>query len=680
MFNLDTDIQYVKGVGERRSQIFKKAGIKRLSDLLYNFPKDWKDFSKIKNISDVKIGESVTFLVRLKKIKNIYTRRKRFIITEAFFSDVSGDIRAVWFNQSYIQSNLKEGGLFFIAGAVESDKGLVIKNPAYESAVNIDTKHLARITPIYKEIDSISPRVIRNIIKPIINDLDIKEFMPGYLISQNKLIHLKAAIKGIHFPTSYNELDKAKKRLSFDELFLPQVLNQLVRKKLKNENSFVVKVDNNATRQFIRTFDFSLTDSQQTAIKEIMNDMCNSYPMNRLLEGDVGSGKTVVAIVALYLAFCGGFQGAIMVPTEVLAWEHHETIKKYLKPFNVNIALITGSTKLKEKRDIYKKIANGEISVIVGTHSLLNDNLIFENLAVAIIDEQHRFGVNQRKKLKQKNKDIMPHLLSMTATPIPRTYALTVYGDLDISVLSQMPRGIRKTKTFLVPNSKRKGAYNFIKEHINKGSKAIVICPTVSESDKIGIKAVEAEYKKLKKEVFSDVKIDMVHGKMRAQDKQFKIKNFKKGKTDIIVSTTVIEVGLNIGNLNIMMIENAERFGLAQLHQLRGRIGRAGEESYFLMFSPSTNPETISRLKEVVKINDGFKLAELDLSLRGQGDIFGIKQSGMPELRLTSFSDYGLLKRTNKEAVKLISDDPDLKSYPLLKKKLGNIYKEVHAE
>lgn len=680
MFGLDTDIQNVKGVGGRRSQIFKKAGIEDLSDLLYYFPKDWKDFSKIKNISDVKIGESVTFLVRLKKIKNIYTRRRRFVITEALFSDASGDLRVIWFNQPFIQSNLKEKQLFFVAGIVESDKGLVVKNPTYERADNIDTKHLARITPIYKGIESISSRVIRNILKPVIDNLEIKELLPEYLIAKNKFISLGAALRGIHFPNNYDELNKARKRLSFDELFLPQMLNQLVRRKLKNESSFAVKVDQRMIKQFVKTFDFPLTDSQQKAIKEIINDMRNTYPMNRLLEGDVGSGKTVIAIIALYLSFFGGFQGALMVPTEVLAWEHFETIKKYVAPFKINIALVTGSTALKEKKDIYKQIANGEISIIVGTHSLLNDDLIFKNLAVAIIDEQHRFGVNQRKKLKQKNKDVMPHLLSMTATPIPRTYALTVYGDLDISVLSQMPRGTRRTKTFLVPSSKRRGAYNFIKEHIEKGSKAIVICPAVLESDKMGIKAVEAEYEKLRKEIFSGVNIDMVYGKMKTQDKQFKIANFKNGITDIIVSTTVIEVGLNINNLNIMIVENAERFGLAQLHQLRGRIGRAGEESYFLMFSPSINPQTVSRLKEVVKISDGFKLAELDLSLRGQGDMLGIKQSGIPELKLTSFSDFSLLKKANKEAAELVLDDPQLRKYPFLKKELGNIYKEVHAE
>jgi ATP-dependent DNA helicase RecG len=680
MFNLNTDIQYVKGVGEKRAQIFKKAGIKKLSDLIYYFPRDWKDFSKIKNISDTKIGESGTFLVKLKSIKNIYTRRRRFIVTEAFFSDNSGTIKSVWFNQPYVKSNLKKGELFFVAGTLDIDKVPVIKNPSYESADNIDTKHLARITPIFREIDSVSSRVIRNILKPVIDNLEIQDFMPHYLLSENNLLGLEDALKNIHFPKNNKRLNIAKKRLSFDEVFLPQVLNQLVRKKLKSEKSYAITINKKIVEKFIKKLDFSLTKSQKKSLSEIFNDISNNYPMNRLLEGDVGSGKTIVAATTLYSVVSNGFQGAIMVPTEVLAWEHYKTIEKLLKSFGAKTVLVTGSTKAKDKKEIYKQLANGEASVIIGTHSLLNDNLKFKKLALAIIDEQHRFGVNQRKKLRDKNKNIMPHLLSMTATPIPRSYALTVYGDLDISVLTDMPRGLRKTKTFLVPNKKRKDAYEFIKKHIKNGSKAIVICPAVLESDKLGIKAVEAEYEKLKKDFFSKVKIDILHGKMKTQDKQQKIDNFKNNKIDLMVSTTVIEVGLNIKNLNVMMIENAERFGLSQLHQLRGRVGRAGEDSYFLMFSPSTNPETLSKLKEVTKINDGFKLAELDLSLRGQGDIFGTKQSGMPELRLTSFTDYDLLKKANKEAINLISKDPELNAYPYLRKKLGNIYKEVHAE
>ncbi|NTU69949.1 ATP-dependent DNA helicase RecG, partial [bacterium] len=430
----------------------------------------------------------------------------------------------------------------------------------------------------------------------------------------------------------------------------------------------------------ISGFNFPLTNSQREALVDITADIKNNFPMNRLLEGDVGSGKTVVSAAALILAVNKGFQGALMVPTEVLAWEHFETLSNIFKSYNIPIRLVTGSTKKKEKEQIYKELLEGHISVIVGTHALLNDNLTFKNLGLAVIDEQHRFGVNQRKKLREKNKNIMPHLLSMTATPIPRTYALTVYGDLDISVLKDMPKGERKTKTFLIPGKKRKDAYEFIKKHIKRGSKAIVICPSINESDKLGIKAVEEEYKKLKSGVFKNERLGMLHGKMSTEEKQKRIADFKASKINIMISTTVIEVGLNINNLNVMMIENAERFGLAQLHQLRGRIGRKGEESFFLMFSPSTNLETLSRLKEVTKIEDGFKLAEYDLELRGQGNIFGTQQSGIPELRLTSFSDYDLLKEANIEAVNLVKKDPSLNKFTMLKQKIGDIYKGVHAE
>lgn len=679
MIDLKTDIKYIKGVGEKRANLFYRAGIKTAEDLLYYFPRDSRDFSKISKISEVKIGEEATFKVKVSQIKNKWTRR-RFVITEGLFSDSTGTLKSVWFNQSYIANNIKKDDELLLAGKLEDDNGLVLKNPIYEIVRGDDPRHLGRIVPIYKESGGLSSRMIRYILKPIINNFSYEDYLPSRIRENQNLEDLDVSLKNIHFPETLKERDEARRRLAFDEIFIPQVLGQIVRRKLKAEKSFSLRMDQDFISNVYKKLSFSLTSSQKIALTHIFSDLAKDSPMNRLLEGDVGSGKTMVAVISILAVVNSGFQAVFMVPTEVLAWEHLTTLNEILGKFKIKAELITGSTPLKEKNQIYEKIKNGEIKVLVGTHALLNEKIEFKNLALAVIDEQHRFGVSQRKKLREKNGHISPHLLSMTATPIPRTFALTVYGDLDISVLTEMPKGERKTKTYLTPEEKRESAYNFIKEHLGKGSKALVICPSISLSDKMSIKAVEDEFEKLSKGAFKDFKIGFLHGKMKTQDKQEKIEDFKKGKIEIMISTTVIEVGLNIPNLNVMMIENAERFGLAQLHQLRGRIGRAGEESFFLLFTESHNPDTLVRLKEMEKISDGFKLAEFDLSLRGEGDLFGTRQSGMPEFRLASFSDFKLIEEAHSEAEKLLREDPELIKYSKVKERVSDIYKGVHAE
>jgi len=678
MTNLKTDIRYLKGIGEKRAEIFYKAGFKNVQDLIYYFPRDWRDFSKISKIIDAKIGQEVTFKVELKQIVLKKTRRRRFSIVEALFSDDTGSVKAVWFNQYYVKNNLKKGDLVLLAGKLEDD--FTIKNPVYEKYQNQETRHLGRIAPIYKEVGKISSRMIRYTLKPIIDDLKIKDFMPLEIISSQNLLNLEDAIKNIHFPENGKFLTKAQNRLSFDEIFVPQVLGQIIRHKLKNEKSYPVRVKPDVIEKIYKQLPFKLTSSQKVSLSHIFADLSLHRPMNRLLEGDVGSGKTIVAAIAILAVSKANLQSVLMVPTEVLAWEHYQTLQNFLTIFDEKIEIITGSTAKKEKEVIYKKLANGEIKNIIGTHALLNEKLNFKNLALAVIDEQHRFGVNQRKLLKEKNQEIMPHLLSMTATPIPRTFALTVYGDLDLSILTDMPKGQRKIKTYLVPQQKRNSAYEFIKRHLKKGSKALVICPAISLSEKLQTKAVEEEFEKLSQGPFKNFKIDFLHGKIKTNEKQQKIEAFKNGQIEILISTTVIEVGLNIPNLNVMIIENAERFGLAQLHQLRGRIGRQGQDSFFLIFTDSQNPESLFRLKKMERIKDGFELAEFDLSLRGEGEIFGRRQSGLPVFRLTSFSDIKKIEKARKEAILIVNKDPILANYPKLKKEVVKIYQGVHAE
>lgn len=680
MIDLSQDVRFLKGVGQRRAQVFYKAGIFTLGDLIRFYPRDWRDFSDIVKISEVKIGQEVTFKAKVSEIKIRPTRRKRFSITEGLFSDGTGSVRALWFNQSYIAKILKKDEEVLLAGKLEDNKGLLLKNPIYERLSESETKHLGRIMSIYREVGKISSRMIRFMLKPITDKLPTQDYLPAKIKEEFLLISEKEALSQIHFPDSMQKKEKAQERLAFDEIFVPQVLGQLVRKRLREEKSYSIKAEDSFIENVYKKLSFSLTSSQKMALTHIFSDIGKNVPMNRLLEGDVGSGKTIVSAISIIAAVVSGYQAAMLVPTEVLVWEHFQNLKKFLAKFDISCELLTGSTSKKEKERIYQGIKTGLISVIVGTHALINENLEFAKLALVVLDEQHRFGVSQRKKLRQKGGGFFPHLLSMTATPIPRTFALTVYGDLDISVLSDMPCGKRQTTTYLAPQEKRQKGYDFVKKQIKSGSKVLFVCPSISFSEKMNIKAVEDEYEKLKNNEFSDYKIDMLHGKMKTDKKQKKIEDFKKGKTEIMVSTTVIEVGLNIPNLNVMVVENAERFGLAQLHQLRGRIGRKGEKSYFIMFTDSDNPNTINRLSKMEKIKDGFALAEFDLSLRGEGEIFGTRQSGFSEFKLASFSDYDLIEKAHKAAKDLVEENPTLSKYEKLRKKVYQIYKGVHAE
>ena len=564
------------------------------------------------------------------------------------------------------------------------------------------------MVPVYPGTEGLSSRWLRYILKPLLSILKnkIPEPLSKEIRNQYDLLPIKQAIWQIHFPDSLEIAERAQKRFIFEELFLIQVSVLKERLKLKQKKSVSCTMNVDLMKKFTDSLSFKLTNSQKKSVWRILKDLEKVIPMSRLLEGDVGSGKTVVAIMAALNVAKAGFQVAIMVPTEILAKQHFQEIPKLLEKFKLKIALLTGkedkitAKKLKNqvleisRQKLLEKLAKGEINILIGTHSLIQEGVKFgppdKGLALVIVDEQHRFGVEQRAKLCQhgnSEEKIIPHLLSMTATPIPRTLALTVYGDLDLSLIDEMPKNRKKVKTSIIPPEKREKAYEFIRKEVKKGRGVFVICPRIeiTGKDKISflgwndVKAVKQEYEKLSKEVFPDLNIGQLHGKMKTKEKEKIMKDFKSGKIDVLVSTSVVEVGIDIPRATVMMIEGAERFGLAQLHQFRGRVGRAKFQSYCFLFT-SPGIESTRRLSALVKCNDGFKLAEKDLQIRGPGELYGIRQSGIPDLAMANLKDISLVEKTRETAKEVLENDPQLKKHPLLKERLKEFEKRIHFE
>ena len=672
MINIETSVQNLTGVGPKMQSKLERLGIKTIRDLLFYYPRDWQDFSKPQPIKQLRINEEAIIEASIFSIRQTRTFRKRMSIVEAKLVDDSGEIRAIWFNQAFLAKVLKPSQKFIFSGKIGYD----FKTREKTLSVSQYEKNPV-ILPVYPETEGITSKYIRRLTQGLIEKIDLilPDYLPAEILKEEKLIDLPKAVSEIHFPRNSNQVLEAKNRLAFDELFLIGLLMTKRRALLQQEAAVGMKIDKIKLKQFVDRLPFKLTDAQRRAAWEIILDLSKKTPMNRLLEGDVGSGKTVVATMAVYVTFLNKMQSVWLAPTEILANQHFYTVRKILEPFGVKVGLLTSANK---KADLEND------DLIIGTHALLQKDIKLRNLNLIIIDEQHRFGVEQRAHLRKVNHAV-PHLLSMTATPIPRSLALSLYGDLDLSTIDELPPGRQKVDTFVVKPSDRQKAYNFIRKEISSGRQVFVICPLIEEGRPrsnqlfdLDKRTVVGEYTKLSKEIFSDLSIAMLHGRMKSKEKEKIMANFKDGKTDILVSTAVIEVGIDIPNATVMMIENADRFGLAQLHQFRGRVGRGQHKSYCFLFSESFGENSSERLKAMTTCDNGFELAEVDLKMRGPGELVGIRQSGLPDLKMASLRDIIMVKRARNAAEKIWSKG--IENYPQLGEKLSSYEKQSYLD
>ncbi len=694
MLTLNSKIENINGVAKRIAPKLKKLGINTVEELLTYWPFRWEDWSQIKKISHIEPNTTVTIKGQIELIQNKRSPWKKRLITEAIIADETDNIKAIWFHQPYLIKNLKVGDHLYLSGKVElKNDGLQFIHPQYEkiSRYKSQTTHTARIIPIYSLTKGLTEKQLRYVISSVMPlSRQIKEWLPIEIIQQQKLLTLKQAVQQIHFPTNQSALNTALERIKFDELFLIQLRANLSKAKLKKLHAPEIKFRTEETKKFVDNLPFKLTDAQKITAWEILKDLKNQTPMNRLLEGDVGSGKTVVAALAIFNTALNHYQTAYMAPTEILAKQHFTTLKNLFKQWELKIGLLTSAEKqiytptekLPKAKDIYKKIAEGKLDLVIGTHALIQNKVNFKNLGLVVIDEQHRFGVTQRKNLKHKGANLTsPHFLSMTATPIPRTLALTAYGDLDLSTINQMPPGRQITKTEIVPPEKRAEKYKFILEKIKHGEQVFVICPLIDPSDKLGIKAVKEEYEKLDKKIFPHIPVGLMHGRLKAKEKEKVMQDFVDKKTMILVSTPVIEVGIDVPNATIMLIESAERFGLAQLHQFRGRVGRGSEQAYCFLLTENDSKESMRRLNNLVKSNNGFELAEADLEFRGPGEVYGIKQSGYNDgLKVAKLTDYIIIKKSKAAVDNLMQIDNELNKFPTVKQRLEKFEQSIHLE
>ena len=669
----NTAIEYLKGVGPERARLLKEElDIKTFQDLLHFFPSRYIDRSQFYNINNLPQNNSE---VQIKgKISDIeYINQKRGKRMVALFEDETGFIKLVWFRgYKWIRESLKLNENYVIFGRLNWFNGQAnMPHPEMELEVNFQNKIIAAFYPIYPSTEKlinkgISQRIIQKLVAHLIENSGeaFKETLPQYLLDHYKFISKAKALKEVHYPLSQKNLSRAQSRLKFEEFFYMQF--QLILKNIQRKNKikgFVFsKVGNTFNNFYKKKLPFSLTSSQKRVIKEIRNDLGSGRQMNRLLQGDVGSGKTIVALLIMLIAIDNNFQASLVAPTEILASQHYQSLLELLRNTSVKIELLTGSTRLKDRKVIHEALQNGELNILIGTHALFEEKVQFKNLGIAIIDEQHRFGVAQRSKLWEKNKT-PPHILVMTATPIPRTLAMSIYGDLDVSVIDNLPPGRKPVKTLHRNDSNRLRVFDFIKKQIKEGHQVYFVYPLIQESEKLDYKDLMDGYESLSRSFPQpQYQISIVHGKMKAGDKSFEMKRFVEGKTQIMIATTVIEVGVNVPNASIMVIESAERFGLSQLHQLRGRVGRGSDQSYCILMSGSKlSEEAKTRLKTMVKSNDGFDIAEVDLRLRGPGNLMGTQQSGILKLKIADIiKDNKLLKVARDTANEIIKQDPNL--------------------
>lgn len=680
---------------------FEKLGIKTVQDLILYFPRRYNDFTNLMPIAKVLPGGVSTVQGKILKIKSISIFRRHINITEAIIEDDSGSIKAVWFNQPYLAKLLPQGTAVSLSGKAEYyKKGVQLSNPMYEKIGELgDLTHTGRLVPVYSEVAGLTSRYIRSLTKKILPvGKSLPDILPQAIIKKYKFPSYFEAINEIHFPESKESLSRARGRLAFEELFVVQLAGIKQKMAWQTQSAIPAVFNKELIRNFVGSLPFKLTDDQRRAAWDILKDLERSYPMNRLLLGDVGSGKTVVAFIAALELAVKGLQTAFMVPTEILASQHFANATKMLNNQNLTISLFTSSMakiysgSLRVPQDISHaamigKINSGQAEIIFGTHSLIQKDVRFKNLALVVIDEQHRFGVRQRgqlipglKKIEKENRmlkfeekpSVTPHVLSMSATPIPRTLALAFYGTMDISIISEMPRERKKIMTKIVAPADRHHAYDFIIKQIQKGYQAFIICPRVEGSDMDDSRAVMKEYTRLSKNEFKGLNLGLLHGRLKPDVKEKTIKDFSAGKINVLVSTSVVEVGIDVPNANVMMIEGADHFGLAELHQFRGRVGRGAVQSHCFLFTDSENEETLERLAVMEKSSNGFDLAAQDLKQRGPGEFLGSGpiQSGFPDLKIADLFNEKLLKISQDEAKKILMEDSVLKKYPLLAEKL----------
>jgi ATP-dependent DNA helicase RecG len=688
--DLNTPVENLQGISDTYRRRLGRLGVRTVEDLLYLFPRRYDDFSALKTINQLEYGEEVTIVGTVWECNNRRTRSGQSITT-AIFSDATGTIEATWFNQPYLVRQLRPGRKIVLSGRVEKYLGrLTFQAPEWEP-LEQKLVHTARLVPVYPLTKGISARWMRRLMSRVVDGWAgaLQEYLPEHVRQRENLLPIDEAMYQIHFPDNWDTLKEARRRLSFDEFLLIQLGVLRQRRIWQQETGRPMDIPRDMLQSILETLPFKLTRAQGRVLNDILRDLTRKRPMSRLLQGDVGSGKTVVAVVAMLMTVANRAQAAMMAPTEILAEQHYRNVTNLLASLadeqqtttdkrpsqfairnsRFTVRLLTGSLTKSEKDAIYDEIASGEVDIVIGTHALIQEGVEFKDLAFVVIDEQHRFGVGQRAALRQKglsragagvSRGYAPHVLVMTATPIPRTLALTVYGDLDISVIDELPPGRQTIRTRKVLPRERERAYQFVRSQIEKGRQAFIICPLIEASDKIAAKAATEEYERLQKEVFPNLRLGLMHGRLKNAEKEAVMAQFRAGELDILVSTSVVEVGIDVPNATVMVIEGADRFGLAQLHQFRGRVGRGEHQSYCLLLADSPSRSAQARLDVVESTQDGFRLAEEDLKLRGPGEFFGTRQSGLPDLKAAKLSDVHILETARAEAMEIFRRDPDL--------------------
>lgn len=672
MIDLNKDIQYVKGIGPKKSQKLNKLNIFTLKDLLYYFPRQFEDRNNLKKIIQLGNNEKATIKVVIAGVSTS-SPRKGMDITKVDVRDETGYAKLVFFNQPYIKNTFKCGDTILVFGKIKKEfKNVELSCCEVEHLTN-SPKNTCKVMPIYPLTYGVSNKEIISIIKNVLSDkeLKIQEYLPQRIIEKYKLCSIDYAVRNIHSPSSKEALKIALYRIVFEEFLILQ-LGLFMFKNGANEAEGIKFEESKKLNSILKSLPFKLTGAQDRALSEIIDDMQCENAMNRLVQGDVGSGKTVVALLALANCVLNGYQGALMAPTEILAEQHYISLTETLEAFGIKVELLVGSLTKKQKQKVLEKVKNNEVDILIGTHALIEDKVKFDNLGLVITDEQHRFGVRQRSKLSEKGEN--PHILVMTATPIPRTLALILYGDLDISIIDELPPGRQPIETIAVDKSKRDRAYNsLVRKEVEKGRQVYIVCPLVEESEAIEAKAAVELVEELRLEYFTDLRVGLLHGKMKGSEKDTIMKSFKNKEIDILVSTTVIEVGVNVPNATLMIIENAERFGLAQLHQLRGRVGRGKHKSYCILIYASKSDVCTQRMSIMQETNDGFKISEKDLEIRGPGEFFGTRQHGLPELKVANiFKHMKILKLAQQEARYIVCEDHKLQNLEnkILKKEI----------